>query len=175
MERSVLINDDSTETETETTFMNMHLFLIENEQFLNPDMSSYVKSIVKYIAGFIVFQLNKKLHCENCLAAIKSDFDVKTLIFKKSKGYLKYPANSVVTICEITEKCLRIEQSVNGKLGVISKKCQNKIIIEVCKVLFNQILFQNYNDHMKENNHYGMLLKMIINNFLNLRYQYISM
>ena len=39
--------------------------------------------------------------------------------------------------------------------------------------LLDQNLFQNYNDHMKENNHYGILLKMIINNFLNLRYHYI--
>lgn len=83
---------------SEQDIINEHLFLRDKNQRnllqINA-LSEFSKNIIKYIAGYVVFKLVKEIKCQECLSAIQDEEDKHSLIFYKSKGFLKYPSEDV--------------------------------------------------------------------------------
>lgn len=139
--------------------------------------SEYVKYVVDYIAGFVVYKLNKKLQCVECLSILEGDFDPKTLIGYKSKGFLKTPSKSVKILCERVEKEIRFEMLITGPdKSILTKNCFKKIIIRVQKSFLEEGLFKNTSseEHLVSQRHYSPLLRAIVEQYLNVRYHFIA-
>lgn len=70
--------------------------------------SEYIDEVVKYITGFVVvFALQKKIHCHQCLSMLQKRGNVSTnskLIELKNRGSLFFPSDDVSYICLTAEK-----------------------------------------------------------------------
>lgn len=67
-------------------------------------LTEYAHHVIIYIAGFVVKALEKQIKCEECLTSLVAlDKLENTLIYKKDKGGLRYPAKAVIKLCEIAE------------------------------------------------------------------------
>lgn len=94
--------------------------LIDHDYLLNPcQLTEFTKHIVVYIAGFIVYFLNKRIDCTECLALREcEEVSVMTLISQKSRGGLKHPSKLVIDLCLTTERYLKCQIEVDGEISI---------------------------------------------------------
>ncbi|KAH8033097.1 hypothetical protein HPB51_006998 [Rhipicephalus microplus] len=75
------------------------------------DLTSEADQSIEYLAGYVVSKLLKRLHCENCRAALVSDKAPAKLIslknFSESGLALVNPSPAVVEILKVTENLFR--------------------------------------------------------------------
>ncbi len=74
------------------------------------NLSEFSSNIVVYIAGYVVRKLLKKLLCIACRVGLLDSTKVNSnykLLMRKDAGGLLFPSQSVVTVCTVTEQCLR--------------------------------------------------------------------
>ena len=140
---------------------------------LEPDGKEYFV-VVEYIAGFVVYKINKTVKCEDCLKVLEGESRPQTLQHYKTKGYLKTPSKDVVVICKIVESELRaFEQVLNEEnLSILRNKYFTKIVINCLNKILLKKLFNN--NHMTSSNHYSLLIKSIVEKYLRTRYFFIS-
>lgn len=166
-ERSIMLDN----IQDESDGFNEQAFLLDHDYLLSPSsLSIYCRKVVEYVAGFIVFRLQKALQCLDCLAAIEGNVDPSSLIAYKTLGYLKNPAKSVVTICETVEAELRkvMLESAPSSI-VLNKRTFQSIIAAVQRKLVGRNLFESIKCA-----HYCLLIKLIIEKYLHVRFHYIS-
>lgn len=138
-------------------------------------LSFYIESVVEYIAGYAVFSINKKLHCCECLAALIGDSAPNTLIAYKSRGYLKNPSESVRKICLEIEKEMRRRIKLSTSLNnMLTKTEYSALKISIQKSFIGKKFFENQESHMIEGEHYALLLKLITETYLKVRYHFIA-
>lgn len=138
-------------------------------------LTEYAENVVEYIAGFIVYKLQKSLHCTHCLSALESEATCTSLIAYKSLGYLKTPSSSVKRICQEAEKMLRSAMaSLNSNTKILNPKEFNKITILVQRELVGFNLFSSVTEHFQNNSHYGNLIKLVTQKYLNIRFHAIA-
>jgi len=78
------------------------------------NISEFSENVIEYIAGYVVKQLRKKLHCEECIdALIDKNNNINNLICVKNEGGLIQPAKTVIAICIKCEKIIRHVLHVN--------------------------------------------------------------
>lgn len=78
------------------------------------DLKMFVKSVVHHIAGFVVKKNKKHVHCEECIQSLlqsRSNY-MSSLISKKDfllygEGFLVFPSNDVIFVCEQSEHYFR--------------------------------------------------------------------
>lgn len=99
-----LNEDNYNEYDDLTNLINTHSYVSDVRQ-----ISEFSINIVEYIAGYIVMQLKKKLHCEYCVNVLilKSSEDKNNLISIKNRGGLIQPSEDVITICRKCEIDIR--------------------------------------------------------------------
>lgn len=178
-ERIIMIEDTTDETNSfpwQPSLLDHDYSDIVHHGMMNPtSLNIYCEKIVEYIAGFIVFKLKKRLHCLDCLAAIEGNLEPNSLTAYKTIGYLKNPSKSVVSICEIVERELKkVMLELDPNEILISKKVHQSIIIQVKRRLIDRNLFCDKFDHFANTDHYGFLVKLIIDKYLNVRFHHIS-
>lgn len=86
-------------------------------------LTEYKRQVIPYMAGYVVRMVDRKLRCEQCLAALRiknisiaESHNSEFLEFRDRGGLIK-PSASVVSICEITEQYLqRVTAACPGKL-----------------------------------------------------------
>lgn len=150
-------------------------FLLENEYILNYTLSNFTEHVVKYIAGFVVFKLNKTIKCQHCLAALQGDFDRDTLLAFKTKGMLQIPSVDVVYICKVVEKVLRsMKSELEEGNTLLHSKHFEKIVILAENLLIGKDIFLENVLHTINNNHYALLINSIIKKYLKTRYFYMA-
>lgn len=154
-----------------------------NQQFLNEHnyvshpckLTDYTKHIVNYIAGFVVFKINKSLQSSDCLSALQGNFCPESLVAYKTKGFLQIPSQSVSGICQKTESVLRLKIYQLGENDtVLHRRHFLYIKLEVTNHFVNKNLFPEYDDHMHRSGHYSALIKLIIDKYLSTRYFFIA-
>ena len=83
-------------------------------------MSEYKDAAISYISGYVARMAEKQLICMHCCQALGSKFHAATskfLAFKHRGGLFK-PTQSVIKVCEETEKCvIRMLASAGGNLS----------------------------------------------------------
>ena len=83
------------------------------------DLTDYKLAAVSYIAGFAAKMAIRKLVCDTCIGALGSQNHQheSTFLAFKDRGGLFKPSESVVFICEETERCFnRMMKSTGGQL-----------------------------------------------------------
>jgi hypothetical protein len=100
--------------------LNVDSCLSDHDYSITADkinLSEFSNNIVVYIAGFVARKLLSKLHCVPCKASLLCSTNVvenSKLIQRKDNGGLLFPSKSVVTVCAVTERCIR---HVSGQAG----------------------------------------------------------
>jgi hypothetical protein len=141
-------------------------------------LSKCAEKIVAYIAGFVCFKLKNTIQCETCSAALIMDdtsrSDVHSLIRLKSKSCLIFPSLDVIEICNTTERYFRhhVVPSNSKPLNISF----HYITQSVMKEFLRRDIFSSIKDHMFDTdanyNHLVLLLKCIIEKYLQVRYHY---
>jgi len=139
-------------------------------------LTSCSEKIVAYIAGFVVFKLKTTLHCESCIDALTdaTESEVCSLIKIKTKGGLIFPSKDVIDICLYCEKCFR--RNVLMRSSSLSSVSVNEIMHLVLHSYLNKDWFKSLDGHMLEcdptANHVILLIKAIVEKYLQVRYFY---
>ena len=105
------------------------------------------------------------------ICALEGSFNINSLIGYKSVGGLKCPSQSVVTICTITEKQLKIQSCITN---IINTKYKLIVINNVLTNLININLFDKDSNHIFDENHYALIIKCVIEKYLKVRYHFMA-
>lgn len=129
-------------------------------------ITEFSHRVIVYIAGFVVKALKKQLKCCNCLSLLTAPVkNIHSLQYKKDKGGLQYPSDSVIKLCEIAEKAHRANK-------ITAKQDHMHFLLQTClkrSVGLNLFSEDNQPDHL---DHFGLLIKAICKKYLNVRIHY---
>ena len=83
------------------------------------NLTEFKKAAISYIAGYVAKMVDKQIFCIQCCSALGSTKFVATSHFqkKKDRGGLFKPTQSVITICEETER--RFQRMLNTTGGIL--------------------------------------------------------
>ena len=97
---------------TERSPISDHDYAIPNTS----NLSEFKKASISYIAGYVAKMAEKKILCMPCCKALGSvNHQAESIFLKlKDRGSLFKPTQSVITICEDTEKCFERMMKVFG-------------------------------------------------------------
>lgn len=155
------LDDNFQEELAEEIVNNDHDYLTDPTR-----ITEYSRRVIIYIAGFVVKALKKQIKCCDCLSLLTApDKNIHTLQYKKDKGGLHYPSESVIQLCEIAEKAHRAHK-------ITTKQDHMHYLLQTClKRSIGVKLFSE--DHQPEHlDHYGLLIKSICKKYLNVRIHY---
>lgn len=169
-----LTRDNSEDTVPFLNFWEENEVLNEHDYIFNPTrLTEFSIHVVKYIAGFVVFKLNQKLKCIECVQALEGAYCASLLTAYKSRGYLKFASDSVIKICLAAEQELRALQHNLSSKTILKDKYFEKIALMTKTKLIGVNLFDNDN-HFLFNNHFYLLINSIIEIYLHTRFFYIA-
>ena len=138
-------------------------------------ISEFKKASISYIAGYVAKKVEKQLQCSDCCTALGSQTNTPPSEFLKlkDKGKLYKPTQSVIKICEETEKCFeRMLAATDGKLPH-GKGITDAIAVAVLGSCNIAALFVDRHEHMfdttVENNHIHNLIKHIVKIYCKIR------
>lgn len=134
------------------------------------NISKYVEDTSQYIAGFVIKKILKCINCSTCQASLINNFNenMNTLITIKNRGGLIFPSNSVVLVCQETERFIRnfpptYFNNNKNKLYLLNKVKQN--LYKSKRELF-------YNCPGQESfldNHESQIIKLIVFKYVDIR------
>lgn len=101
---SMLTNDKSEEEQINIIESHDHDYF---GSVVDIGISSYVKDISIYIAGFVAMKLEKKIVCDTCKDSLTSTSHESMLAQIKDRGGLKKPSKCLQTVCIESEKIFR--------------------------------------------------------------------
>ena len=138
-------------------------------------LTEFTTATVSYIAGFTGRMTAKQSWCKECCDALGSSQHKAHSAFleAKDRGGLFKPTESVILICEETErKFRRLLASTKGKLPQ-SRGIVNAIATSVLEDICLEKIFSDLNDHMKDtavmDNHVFQLIKAVCKNYCKVR------
>lgn len=178
---SRMINNTNTDIVTATNETVHPLNVISDHNYLPDvrDITEFSRNVIEYIAGYVVKQLRKSLHCEECLdALIDKECNNNNLISIKNKGGLIQPAKDVITICIKCEKIIRHALHVNN--NALSNKLfdiylTNNILKSFLDVNLFEILKEHSHDQSPLENHIIHLMRAIVQKYVKVRLHYIAL
>lgn len=138
-------------------------------------LTEFTKATVSYIAGFAGKLTAKHSWCKECCDALGSTQHKAHSVFleTKDRGGLFKPSESVIAICEETEKKFRrLLNSTQGKVPQ-SKGIVGAISTSVLEDIPLSHIFTELDDHMKEtdvtDNHVFQLIKAVCKSYCKVR------
>lgn len=144
-------------------------------------LSDCSEKIVAYIAGFVVHKLRQSIHCEMCVGALSDVNSLKnrsicSLIDVKNRGALITPSSDVITICLVAEKNFRRTILPSQAQNMISNVQCHRLVQTTLEHLVGKDLFTSLLSHMFDqdpfNNHVVLLMKAVIEKYMQVRYYY---
>lgn len=137
---SRMVNDTDTEIVTNETVDQFHVQSDHNYLPDVRDISEFSENIIEYVAGYVVKQLRKTLHCEECInALIDRTHKTNNLICVKNEGGLIQPAKDVIRICIKCEKIIRHSLHVNN--NAITNKLFEHILLTMYYIYFKILIY----------------------------------
>lgn len=130
------INDNRYDSVQGQESLTLQSIWSDHEYIMNSNIiSECSQQIVVYIAGFVVFKLQKTIKCEQCIVALQGNKEnfLNSLISKKNRGGLSYPSKDVIKICTIAEHFLRINDNSLNKTGFINI-LKNKVMFDCIQI-----------------------------------------
>lgn len=161
------------ETDDLTNLINDHSYILDVRE-----MSEFSKNISEYIAGYIVMQLKKKLHCDNCIDALEiKNNNRNNLISLKSRGGLIQPSEDVIRICHKSE--IEIRYIIYNNNRTFTEFNEHYISNKVLAKFINMNVFHNLKEHACDQlpleNHVIHLTRAIIKKYVKIRLHYIAL
>lgn len=148
-----------------------------DHDYLPDPVSPYSKNIISYIAGYVVHYLKKQLICDECVQSLVSDTKdlfLFSFINVKNKNGLQYPSEDVLQVCMTAEKLLKNKIYVSA-FNTFSLKKLSVLILK--KFVFSKV-FDNLVVHSLDqsvlDNHRTLLMKSVIERYLNIRMAYLT-
>jgi hypothetical protein len=143
-------------------------------------LSEFKMFVITYVAGYVVKMVRRIWRCPTCLEALYSSDDgvCNTMMFVnlKDKGGLIKPSQSVIAVCERTEKCIvRMMASCQGKIPqATGLHLVSTISLTVlAEIGTSKCVFADLTDHMfdssPESNHVFSLIKLISQCYMKIR------
>jgi len=126
-------------------------------------LSHFKMAVVTYIAGYVVNMVLKKIICEFCRISLTCDNAGGTIggLFMKlkSRGGLRNASESVIVVCEATERCFNRMKNVVPHLNIVP--AITSVVLEETGTK----VFTSLNNHMFDcspfDNHIFKLIKCI--------------
>ena len=137
-------------------------------------LSEYKEACVHYISGFVVFSLEKNLHCMQCSEALSSsDNAAHEFIVMKDRGKLKRPSKTTSFLCLEAEKCFqRLLTATQGMLpqgGGVAEAVSTSVLMNIeGKELFPQLHEHQFDTTVGEN-HVLKLIKKVVSKYTQIR------
>jgi DNA transposase THAP9 len=134
------------------------------------EMSEFANQIVIYIAGKVVQKLVNCIQCQQC-----RDYLVQPCIqssFVAFKRQEIFPSEDVIKLCNITERMFRYfsDEPKNA-----FKKIENAVFEYFVGIdLFGVNASHDYNDNDDLNNHKILLMKSVVNDYLDVKFHFKS-
>ena len=138
-------------------------------------MSEFSSNVVTYVAGYVSRKLCTKLKCVGCKSCLLSTDHVVTnskLLTRKNNGGLVVPSESTVTVCCVTERCIRLICSASPEKIPRQRNMNFALQVAVIdrtekKNLFSaeHSCFINVIDGFQSN-----LVRLIVNEYVNIRF-----
>lgn len=128
--------------------------------------------IVGYISGYVVYQLLKKIMCDDCknnlLATQKQWFH--KLVDVKDMGGLCYASESVFAINTKTENIIRHYNKLSGGKVMLKKYDKTFLTLKALYLLSNVKIFKQIDAHTKDQcSHIYDLTKAVIQRYVDVR------
>ena len=139
------------------------------------NLSDFKKASISYIAGYVGRMAEKKSLCMTCCEALGSVNHKPESSFLKLKdnGSLFKPTQSVVTVCEETEKCFQRMMNVTDGNLPHCMGIADAISTSVLSKLNHSKVFTELNNHMFDTpvneNHIFSLIKLIVKCYCKVR------
>ncbi len=139
------------------------------------NLSEFKKASISYIAGYVGRMVEKKSLCMTCCEALGSVNHKPESSFVKLKdnGSLFKPTQSVVTVCEETEKCFQRMMNVTDGNLPHCMGIADAISTSVLSKLNHSKVFTELNNHMFDTpvneNHIFSLIKLIVKCYCKVR------
>ena len=116
-------------------------FFLDLVLFSPSNLSEYKKSVIIYIAGYVVKMMQNKIHCQQCLLALESSSVEPNkaefgLLRKKAWGKLIVASPDVIEVCSQTEKILNFVQQKSKDQIFHEKSIVHKLTTSVLKKVF---------------------------------------
>lgn len=128
----------------------------------------YTDRVLQYIAGFVTKKLLRSIKCEVCVSLLLGNEDTNSLIYKKSRGGLRYASCSVTEIIIQAEKLIKTNFEQKAKPEIYYLYIF-KFLCEVCDL---NKFFSIDVDPDHSSNHKLLLIKSVIKIFLDIRFRY---
>lgn len=179
---SLVYNKITKEFTAENSILTPEMMDYDNDFVLpnfNENLSTFTKTVVEYVAGFVVKKIIKSINCEVCIESLLGSPTVDSLIGQKDfSDYLKfltYPSEDVFYVCLKCETYFR--ENLKMKFN-ITKKNFEKIVLRVLLDLTSDSLFLNLNNHIADqepiNSHRYLIIKYIVEVYFDVRLKYES-
>lgn len=149
--------------------------VLVDHDYLPDVISEFSRYVVAYIAGHVVYNLKKKIMCEDCVQALcheSKTLNIFSFIQKKEKYKLEYPSIDVLEICIQCEKILksRFQNSTNYSVELIMSLILRQFIFSD---VFSNLFSHTFNQSPLES-HRVLLIKAIALKYANIRFCYLS-
>ena len=145
-------------------------------------LSLFVENVVVYIAGFVVRNLLKRLHCSVCKAALFNSLNTDTsqcadfgLLNVKNRGGLVSPSGDVVRLCKVSESHFRSHMGPSEK-PVATTNLQDLLTCGVLQSFIGADIFTGLTDHTFDtdpvDDHRVLLMKRVVDEYMRCRLYY---
>lgn len=145
-------------------------------ELLEGEQNNTTHQIVGYISGFVVYQLLKKISCDDCknhLLATQKEWFHK-LVDIKDVGGLCYASKDVYLICDKTENVIRHFIKISGGKTLSRQYQGNFLTMKVLRDLVHIKLFTTTDAHTSDQfNHLYELTKAVVTKYVDVRVHYI--
>lgn len=162
IKESIEMEDDNTEN-----------YIIFDHDYLETlwTLSPFVDSVITYIAGYTVAKILKTSTCTICAKhLISEDYQSLLINLKRYSERFLEPSQDVIYICREAEKNLRRLKTIPSKNP--SKYLEINILKTVDRVFMSEIMLSHIKEMDFFDNHRILLIKKVINVFLNVRLHY---
>ena len=135
----------------------------------------YVRNVVGYIAGFLIYKLSPKLRCNTCKETLKrqskdiAGSSSSRLIEIKSRGSLCDPSDDVVQVCLNAEKIYRMNRFNKGKNFNVMEQAN----LVAYSFMAEEDVFENMQEHGEGetvlDNHKFVLVRLLAAKYMECR------
>ncbi|KAF2895270.1 hypothetical protein ILUMI_10903 [Ignelater luminosus] len=144
------------------------------------ELTDFSKTVVVYIAGFVIKHLYKTIKCKQCLGILVDSSNKLNyhLIAIKNRGGLLFPSSDVTDICMNSKKCVKQALAESGGKFLLKKFTSAYLSLSVLNYYLDKEIFLSLNEDIFDQppmeNYITLLIKAISKKYIDIRLHYIA-
>ena len=154
---------------------NDHSYCIAPDKIV---LSEFSSNKITYMAGYVVQKLCAKLNCVACKSCLLSSDKVASnckLLSRKNNGGLVIPSESAITVCNVSERCIR--QMCNISVDQVPRYKNINLALQLAVIertqdrnLFHADNCENACNVDAINTYQLNLVRLVVNGYVNVRF-----